>query len=195
MEMNFEYRGIGKTARILLIASAAFLVSAQGTGDPLTDEAIVVCTDALVADYGAIELSDISHTRRSGHRSVYATARLASGETPRFRCVVRLGNDILRVEVFADGGLSITRSKSGWISAEPYRVKPEPDAEVPAEITPEQEPKKSEAPLEIDPEFKTPGTGTEFKTPGTGTGFKTPGTGTGFKTPGTGTGSQFKPAK
>ena len=195
MEMNFEYRGIGKTARILLIASAAFLVSAQGTGDPLTDEAITVCTDALEANFGAIELSDISHTRKSGHRSVYATARLASGETPRFRCIVLRGNDISKVQVYADGSLSITRSKSGWISAEPYRVEPEPEAEVPAETTPEQEPKKSEVPLEIDPEFKTPGTGTEFKTPGTGTGFKTPGTGTGFKTPGTGTGSQFKPAK
>jgi len=73
--------------------------------------------------------------------------------------------------------LSITNSKSGWISAEPYRVESEPDAEVATETTPEQEPKKSEGPLEIDPEFKTPGTGT------------------GFKTPGTGTGSQFKPAK
>ncbi len=184
MEMNFEYRGLGNTARIFLIAAAALLASApvsvgqsEDTAEPTEKKAIATCTNALTADFGAIALSDISHTHRSGHRSVYATARLASGETPRFRCVIRLGTEIVRVQVYADGSLSITNSKSGWISAEPYRVKPEPDAEVPAEITPEQEPKKSEVPEEISPEFKKPGTGT------------------GFKTPGTGTGSQFKPAK
>jgi hypothetical protein len=91
--------------------------------------------------------------------------------------LVRHGTDIIRVQVYANGSLSITNSKSGWISAEPYRAKPEPDAELPVEITPEQEPKKSEVPEEISPESKTPGTGT------------------GFKTPGTRTGSQFKPAK
>jgi hypothetical protein len=184
MERYFEYRGIGSAARILLIASAAVLISApisvgqvENTAEPTEKKAIAVCTEALKADYGAIALSDISHTRKSGHRSVYATARLATGETPRFRCLVRHGTDIRRVQVYADGSLSITNSKSGWISAEPYRVKSEPDAEVPVEITPEQEPKESEVPEEISPEFKTPGTGT------------------GFKTPGTGTGSQFKPAK
>jgi len=184
MEVNFEYRGIGNTVRILLIASAALLISAptsvgqsEDTAEPTEKKAIAICTDALTAGYGAITLSDISHTRKSGHRSVYATARLASGETPRFRCIVRHGTEIVRVQVYGDGSLSITNSKSGWISAEPYRVKLEPDAEVPVEITPEQEPKKSEVPEEISPEFKKPGTGT------------------GFKTPGTGTGSQFKPAK
>ena len=185
MEMYFGIKGFGNTARTLLIASAALLISApdsvgqsEDTAEPTEKKAIATCTDALKADYGAITLNDISHTRRSGHRSVYATGGLASGETPRFRCIIRHGTEIVRVQVFADGSLSVTTSKSGWISAEPYRVAPEPDADVPAEITPEQE--------EISPEFKAPGTGT---------GFKAPGTGTGFKTPGTGSGSQFKPAK
>jgi hypothetical protein len=172
----------------LLVSAPVSIGQLEDTAEPQQKKAITTCTEALKADYGAIALSDISHTRKSGHRSVYATARLASGEAPRFRCLVRLGTDIIRVQVYADGSLSITNSKSGWISAEPYRAKPEPDADVPAETTPEQEPKKSEAPLENDPEFKAPGTGTGFKTPGTGTGFKTPGTGTGFKAPGTGTG-------
>ena len=175
MEENFAHRGLGNTARILLIAAAALLISApdsvgqsEDTSEPTEKKAIATCTDALKADYGATTLSDISHTHKSGHRSVYATAGLASGEAPRFRCIVRHGTKIVRVQVFADGSLSITNSKSGWISAEPYRVESEPDAEVPTETTPEQEPKKSEGPLEIGPEFKTPGTGT---------------------------GSQFKPAK
>jgi hypothetical protein len=60
-----------------------------------------------------------------------------------------------------------------------------------------------EEPEEIEPGFRTPGTGTGFKTSGTETGFKAagpgtrfkaPGTGTGFKTPGMGTGSRFKRA-
>ncbi len=193
MEMNFEYRGIGNTVRILLTAVAALLISApvsigqlEDTAEPTEKKAIAVCTDALKANYGALALSDISHTHKSGHRSVYATAGLASGEAPRFRCIVRHGTEIVRVQVFADGSLSITNSKSGWISAEPYRVESEPDAEVPTETTPEQEPKKSEVPEEISPEFKTPGTGT---------GFKTPDTETGFKTPDTESGSLFKPAK
>jgi hypothetical protein len=193
MEMYFGIKGIANTIRTLLIASAALLISApasvgqsEDTTEPKEKKSIAACTDALKADYGVITLSDISHTHKSGHRSVYATAGLASGEAPRFRCIVRHGTEIVRVQVYADGSLSITNSNSGWISAEPYRVKLEPDADVPAETTPEQEPKKSEVPEEISPEFKTPGTGT---------GFKTPGTGTGFKTPGAGTGSQFKPAK
>ena len=200
MEMNFEYRGIGKTARILLTVVAALLVSAPVFAASKDEERTAkdavraaTCTDALEADYGAIEFSDFSHSQ-NGHRSVRTTARLADGRTIRFRCVLRLGV-VSRVDVYEPADPAIVDSEARWISAERYRVKPEPDAEVPAEITPEQEPQKSEAPLEIDPEFKTPDTGTGFKTPGTGTGFKTPGTGTGFKTPGTGTGSQFKPAK
>jgi len=136
---------------------------------PTEKKAIATCTGALKADYGAITLNDISHTRRSGHRSVYATGGLASGETPRFRCIVRHGTEIVRVQVYADGSLSITNAKSRWISAEPYRVEPEPEAEGPAETTPEQGPKISEVPEEISPESKTPGTGTGFKKPGTGT--------------------------
>ncbi len=184
MEVNFEYRGLGNTARIFLISAAALLVSApvsvgqsEDTDEPTEKKVIAICTDALRADYGAITLSNISQTRKLRHRSVYATAGLASGEAPRFRCLVRHGTDIIRVQVYSDGSLSITNSKSGWISAEPYRVESEPGAEVPTETTPEQELKKSDAPSEIDPEFKTPGTGA------------------GFKTPGMGTGSQFKPAK
>jgi hypothetical protein len=180
MEMHFGIRGFGNIFRTLLIASAALLISApasvgqsEDTAEPTEKKAIATCTDALKADYGAITLSDISHTKTSGHRSVYASARLASGETPRFRCLVRRGTDIVRVQVYADGSLSITNSNSGWISAEPYRVKPEPDADVPAEITPEQEPENSEVPESEVPEEISPE----------------------FKTPGTGTGSQFKPAK
>ncbi len=153
----------------LLLSAPVSVGQLEDTAEPTEKKAIAICIDALKADYGAITLSDISHTHKSGHRSVYATAGLASGEAPRFRCMVRHGTEIVRVQVFADGSLSITSSESGWISAEPYRVKPEPDAVVPAEITPEQE--------EVSPEFKTPGTGT------------------GFKTPDTETGSQFKPAK
>jgi hypothetical protein len=164
MEMHFGYRGFGNTARVLLIASAALLISApvsvgqsEDTAEPMEKKAIAVCTGALKADYGAIGLSDISHTHKSGHRSVYATARLASGETPRFRCLVRHGTDIFKVQVYADGSLSITNSESGWISANPYRVQSEPDASAPVETPPEDEPKESEVPLETGPQFKTPG--------------------------------------
>ncbi len=175
MEMNFEYRGIGKTARILLTVVAALLVSAPVSAGPKDDERAALCSDALKADYGATEFSDFSHTQ-NGHRSVYTTVRLADGERIRFRCLIRLGT-IYNVEVYAPADPAIAGSEPGWTSAEPYRVESEPDAEVPTETTPEQEPEQSEAPLEIDPEFKTPGTGT------------------GFKTPGAGTGSLFKPAK
>jgi hypothetical protein len=173
MEMHFGYRGFGTTARILLTAVVAILVSAsvsigqsEDTAEPEEKKAIATCTDALKADYGAIGLSDISHLHDSGHRSVYATARLASGETPRFRCVVRHGTDIVRLQVYADGSLSITNSKSGWISADPYRVQSEPDAPAPVETPPEDEPKESEVPLETGPQFKAPGEATGFKMPG-----------------------------
>ncbi len=184
MDVNFECRGIGNTVRILLTAVVALLVSAPVSAGPKDDERAALCSDALTADYGATEFSDFSHTQ-NGHRSVYTTARLADGETIRFRCLIRL-ETIYNVEVYAPADPAIADSEPGWTSAEPYRVESGPDAEVPAETTPEQEPKQSEAPLEIGPEFKTPGTGT---------GFKRPGTETGFKTPGTGTGSLFKPAK
>jgi poly(3-hydroxybutyrate) depolymerase len=45
-----------------------------------------------------------------------------------------------------------------------------------------------EKPEEIEPGFRTSGTGTGFKTSSTGTGFKTSGTETGFKAAGSGTG-------
>lgn len=183
MEMNFEYRGIGNTVRILLIASAAFLVSAQGTGGSKTEKRFALCSDALKAEYGAVEFSDTAYAN-SG-RSVYTTARRSDGETIRFRCLIRRGA-VRAVEFYAPDDPEIAGTRSGWTLAEPYRVKPKPDADAPAETPPEQEHKKSEMPLEIDPEFKTPGTGT---------GFKTPGTGTGFRTPGTGTGSRFQRAK
>jgi hypothetical protein len=174
MEVNLEYRGIGKTVRILLIASAAFLVSAQGTGGSKTEKRFALCSDELKAEYGAVEFSDTSYAK-SG-RSVYTTARRADGETIRFRCLIRR-EAVRAVEFYVPDDLATAGTGSRWISAEPYRVKPEPDADVPAETTLEQEPKKSEVPEEVSPEFKTPGTGT------------------GFKTPGARTGSQFKPAK
>ncbi len=195
MEMNFEYRGIGDTVRILLTAVATVLISAPVSAGPIKDEAITVCTETLTANYGANGFSDTRANRVNTQRYfVYATARLADGETIPFRCHVHQGT-VRTVKVFASANPVILGSQSRWTSAEPYRVKPEPDADVPAETTPEQEPKQSEAPVEIDPGFKTPGTGTGFKTPGTGTGFKTPGTETGFKTPDTESGSLFKPAK
>jgi hypothetical protein len=175
MERNFECRGIGNTVRILLTAVAALLVSAPvsaGSKDAerasKDAERAATCSDALTADYGATELSNFSHDQ-NGHHTVYATARLADGETIRFRCHIRRDTVVYSVEVYVPVNSAIVGSRAGWTSAEPYRVESEPDAEVPAEITPEQE--------EISPEFKTPGTGT------------------GFKTPETGTGSQFKPAK
>ena len=177
MEMNFEYRRIGNTARILLTAVAAVLISAPVSAGPKKDEAITVCTETLTANYGANGFSDTRAHRDNPQRYfVYATARLADGETIRFRCLVYRGT-IRTVKVNAPANRVIVGSRSRWTSAEPYRVRREPDADVPVETTPEQEPEISEAPVEIDP------------------GFKTPGTGTGFKTPGTGTGSQFKPAK
>jgi len=98
MMRKSDYALLGSTARALLIASVALLISAptsfgqsEATTDPEEASAIAACTDALTVDYGAIELSDISHLRQSGHRSVYATAELASGETPRFRCIVISG--------------------------------------------------------------------------------------------------------
>jgi len=191
MDVNFECRGIGNTIRILLTAVAALLVSAPVFAASKVEERAAkravraaTCTDTLKAGYGAIEFSDFSHSQ-NGHRSVHTTARLADGRTIRFRCALRLGV-VSRVDVYEPANPAIVSSKAGWTSAEPYRVEPEPDADVPVETTPEQEPKKAEVPSDIEPEFKTPGTGT---------GFKTPGTGTGFKTPGTGTGSLFKPAK
>ena len=177
MEMHFGYRGVGNTARILLTAVTAVLISAPVSAGPRTDEAITVCSDALKADYGANGFSDTNVRNRKGRRyRVYTTVRLADGKTIRFSCLT-LGDTIVTVQVLDQGSRYSSGSGSGWTSAEPYRVKPEPDADVPSETTPEQELNKSELPLEIDPEFKTPGTGT------------------GFKTPGTGTGSQFKPAK
>jgi hypothetical protein len=203
MEMHFGYRGFGTTARILLTAVAAILVSApvsvgqsEDTGSPTRKMAVATCTDALKADYGAITLSRISHRHRSGvNRSVYATARLASGEAPRFRCIVRRGTRIVRVQVFTDGSLSIANSNSGWISADPYRVQSEPDVPAPVETPPEDVPKESEVPLETGPQFTAPSAATGFKTPGAATGFKTPGAATGFKTPGAQNESLFKPAK
>jgi hypothetical protein len=173
--MNFEYRGLGNTARIFLISAAALLISAPVSAGPKDDERAALCSDALKADYGATEFSDFSHTENGNH-TVYTTARLADGERIRFRCLTRRGT-IRTVEVYVRANPAITSSKPRWTSAEPYRVESEPDAEVSTETTPEQEPKTSEVPEEISPEFKKPGTGT------------------GFKTPGTGTGSQFKPAK
>ena len=168
MDVNFECRGIGNTVRILLTAVAALLVSAPVSAGPKDDERAALCSDALTADYGATEFSDFSHTQ-NGHRSVHTTARRADGETIRFRCLIRLGT-IYNVEVYAPADPAIVGSESGWTSAEPYRVASGPDAEVPAETAPEQEPQQSEAPLEIAPEFKMPGMGTGFKKPGAGTG-------------------------
>jgi hypothetical protein len=174
MMMHLGYSGLGNFARVLLIASAALLISApvsvgqsEDTAKLKEARAIAVCTDSLTTHYGAIELSNISHRHRSGHRSVYATARLASGETPRFRCIVRHGTDIVRVQVYADGSLSITNSKSGWISAEPYRVRSEPEAEAPVETPPENETESAEVPSESGPKFTAPGEETGFKAPGT----------------------------
>ncbi len=186
MDVIFECRGVGNTVRILLTAVAAVLISAPVSAGPKEDQALTVCSETLTANYGANEFSDTRARRYKAHRYfAYATARLADGERFRFRCIVR-GGTVRRVEVYAPVNPASVDSRTRWTVAEPYRVEPEPEADVPAETTAEQEPEKSEAPLEIDPGFKTPGTGT---------GFKTPGTGTGFKTPGTGTGSQFKPAK
>ena len=189
MEMNFEYRGIGNTIRILLTAVAAVLIPAPvsaGSHEDREDQAITACSETLTANYRANEFS-YYRVRRLQRNQYYArtTARLANGETIRVRCLVRHGS-VVKTEVYLPVNRASVNSRSRWTAAEPYRVAPEPDADVPAETTPEQEPEKSEAPLEIDPAFKTPGTGT---------GFKTPGTETGFKTPGTETGSLFKPAK
>ncbi len=89
MDVNFECRGIGNTVRILLTAVAALLVSAPVSAGSKDDERAALCSGALTADYGATEFSDFSHTQH-GHRSVYITARLADGETIRFRCLFRL---------------------------------------------------------------------------------------------------------
>jgi hypothetical protein len=157
MDVNFECRGIGNTVRILLTAVAALLVSAPVSAGPKDDERAALCSDALTADYGATEFSDFSHTQ-NGHHTVYTTARRADGETIRFRCHIRLDTVVRAVEVYAPSNPAILGSESGWTSAEPYRIEPSPDADVPAETTPEQEPKKLEVPEEISPEFKTPGT-------------------------------------
>ena len=182
MEMSLEYRGIGNTARILLIAVAAALVAAPVSAGPPEDHAVAVCSETLVAEYGAKELIDILARRyKAGRFAAYATVRLASGERMRFRCF--LHNSIVGlVQVYVPVNPAAVGSRSPWTTAEPYRVRREAGASVAVEMTPEPEP----APPEIEPEFKTPGTGT---------GFKVPGARAGFKTPGTGAGSGFKPAK
>jgi hypothetical protein len=186
MEMNFGYRGIGNTACILLTAVAAALVSAPVSAGPKEDEAVTVCSETLRANYGAQGLSKTRASRYKANRFfAYATARLASGETIRFRCFVRDGT-VGTVAVYATVNPAATGSRSKWTTADRYRVRRKAGPSIPVETTPEQEPELSEAPLEVD---------REFKKPGTATGFKTPGAGTGFKTPGTGTGSGFKPAK
>ena len=174
MEMYSGYQRLAGAARIILFASGAIFFSAPVSAGPLEDLAIVVCTDALSSDYGAIELSEVYHKRSSGRRSVYATARLPGGESPRFRCAVREEATLGKVEVFADGSLSITKEKAGWISAEPYRVTPEPEAEAedpadapvpdPDVATPEPEPSE-----EAGPSFSKPGSGSgsRFKRPKT----------------------------
>jgi hypothetical protein len=187
MELNFGYRGIGNTARILLTAVAAALVSAPVSAGPKEDEALKVCSETLTANYGA---QGLSNARANHHRAnryfAYATVRLAGGKTIRFRCFVRNGT-VGTVTVYAPVNPAVVGGgRSTWTSAEPYRTKPGPGADLAVETFAEQEPEQPEAPLEVE---------REFKTPGTVTGFKTPGTGTGFKTPGTGTGSGFKPAK
>jgi hypothetical protein len=150
---------LGNTTRILSISLGALLVSSPfssgqetATTEPAEKEAIGICTNALVAEYGAIELSDISHTHNAGHRSVYANARLASGEIPRFRCLVRHGTNIVGVEVY---------SGAAWNSADAYRVKSAPEAAVPAETPIPVEPS------ETDPTFIKPGSGSgpQFKRP------------------------------
>ena len=164
MEVNFEYRRIGNIVRILLTAVAALLVSAPVSAGSKDDERAALCSDALKADYGATEFSDFSHTQ-NGHHTVYTTARRADGEMIRFRCHIRLDTVVRAVEVYAPANPAILGPEPGWISAEPYRVESGPDADAPAETTPEQEPKQSDAPLELSPEFKTPGmgTGSQFK--------------------------------
>ncbi len=195
MEMYFGISGFGNSVRILLTAVAAILISAPVSAGPKDDEAITVCSETLTADYGLNGLSNTRAYRYKARRYVdYATARRADGETFRFRCYLN-GGTVRRVQVYAPVNPAIVGSQSKWSSAAPYRVRSEPDADVPVETTPEQEPEQAEAPLEIDPVVKAPGAGTGFKTPGAGTGFKTPGAETGFKTPGTETGSRFKRAK
>ncbi|MHA1528543.1 MAG: hypothetical protein ACTSVG_05955 [Alphaproteobacteria bacterium] len=187
MELNFGYRGIGNTARILLTAVAAAVVSAPVSAGPREDEALTICAETLTADYGA---QGLSNTRANQYKPkmffAYATARRAGGETIRFRCFVRYGT-VSTVTVFTPVNPGVVGGRrSTWASAEPYRTKPGPGADVAVETIAEQEPEQPEAPLEVE---------REFKTPGAGTGFKTPGAGTGFKTPGAGSGSGFKPAK
>jgi len=195
MEMNFGYRGIGNTARILLTAAVAALVSAPVSAGPKEDEAVALCSETLTTDYGA---QGLSKTRANQYKPkmyfAYATARRAGGETIRFRCFVRYGA-VSTVTVYTPVNPGVAGTRFTWTTADAYRVGRQAGASAPVETIPEPEPEISEAPLEVEREFKAPGTGTGFKSTGTGTGFKAPGTGTGFKSAGAGTGSGFKPAK
>jgi len=186
MAMYSGNRSFGNAARILLTASAALLISAPVFAGPRSDAAIAACAETLRANYGATEISDSSYNIRGDrHRTAYATAGLANGETIRFRCIIR-GGAVSGVDALARADPANLGSKSEWSSAERYRVSPEPDPDAPAAAPPEPEVEKAEAPLESAPEFKTPGAQT---------GFKSPGTETRFKKPGAGTGSRFKRAK
>jgi hypothetical protein len=168
MEMYFGNRRIGNSARILLIASAAFLASGPVSADDVAHDEIPTCINALKANYGVVNLSEVYHTHNSGQRTVYTTAVLASGETPRFRCIVERGNRIRRIEVFADGARSVTDSDAGWISAEAYRDRPEPAEVEPTEVEPGEAPvPEASTESESSPVFKKPGSGSGslFKRP------------------------------
>ncbi|MHA1537596.1 MAG: hypothetical protein ACTSUD_08575 [Alphaproteobacteria bacterium] len=190
MEMNF---GFGNTARILLTAVAVAVVSAPVFAGPKEDEAVAICSETLTAEYGAQELTK---TRASQYKPqmyfAYATARRAGDETIRFRCFVRYGT-VSTVTVYTPVNPGSANTRFTWTTADAYRLGHQAGAPAPVEATPEPAPEISEAPLEVEREFKAPGTGTGFKSAGAGTGFQAPGARSGFKAPGTGSG--FQPAK
>jgi len=174
---------------------AAAVVSAPVSAGPKEDKAVEICAETLTAEYG---VQALIKTRANQYKPrmffAYVTARRADGETIRFRCFVRHGT-ISAVTVYTSVNPGVAGSRSTWTTADAYRVGRQAGAPAPVETTPEPEPEISEAPLEVEREFKAPGTGTGFKSAGTGTGFQAPGARSGFKAPGSGTGSGFQPAK
>jgi hypothetical protein len=122
MQTYQAYCGV-RTARLLLAAMAAFLVSMPAATNSVAEEPGKLCSETLTKDYGVAKVDDVSAHQREGHRSVYADARLANGETVRFRCLFRKGG-VNRVQVYSPAVPLSANPWARWTPVEAQRATP-----------------------------------------------------------------------
>jgi hypothetical protein len=143
------------TLRLALAASAALAISVPVATSAAAKSPSEKCSEVLEKNFGATGVGDVNPQMGGSGRSVYADAKLGSGETIRVRCLFRK-DGIHDIQVFAPTPLGSPNPGSRWGSADAYRVPPKPDdaPAAPPEATPaepEQTPPEPEGPKRVKP--------------------------------------------